>query len=72
MRHIRGRTFYWNDDRWIDAGIQGHADAKTVQVKFDSNEYFALLAKHPEAAPWLSIGTRLRLWLDETVYDIGE
>jgi len=46
MRQIHGRTFYWNDGRWNDANVQGHEEAKKVQVKFDSDEYFALLAKH--------------------------
>ena len=72
MRHIRGRTFYWNDDFWIDANVQSHAEAKKLPVKFGSDEYFALMAKHPEVAPWLSVGSRMRLWLDETVVEIEE
>ena len=72
MRHVRGRTFYWNDGLWIDATLQGHENAKKAQVKFGSDEYFALLTKHPEAAPWFSVGTRVRLWLDETVYEVEE
>lgn len=43
-----------------------------MQVKFNSDEYFALLAKHPHAAQWLSVGRNVQLALDDTVYEIAE
>ena len=71
-RVVRGRTFYQNGAQWVDAQVQSRPDAQRVQVKFGSDEYFDLLTKHPDAAPWLSLGVNVQLVLDETVYDIVE
>jgi len=71
-RFIRGRTFYQNGAQWIDAEVQRHPDARRVQVKFNSDEYFSLLKKYPDAAQWLSVGTNVQLLLDDTVYEVVE
>jgi Ca-activated chloride channel family protein len=71
-RFIRGRTFYQNGDQWVDALVQSRPDARRVQVKFDSDEYYALLVKHPDATQWLSVGRNLQLLLDDVVYEIVE
>jgi len=72
MRQLANRTFFWNGTQWLDAEIQRHADAPKVQVQFGSDEYFALLAKHPAAAPWFAAGPAVQIWLDGTVYDVVE
>jgi hypothetical protein len=41
-------------------------------VKFNSDEYFSLLKKYPDAAQWLSVGTNVQLLLDDTVYEVVE
>jgi len=69
-RYIRGRTFYQNGAQWIDANVASHPDAKKAQVKFNSDEYFALLKKHADAAQWLAVGRNVQLYLDGTVYEI--
>jgi Ca-activated chloride channel family protein len=69
-RHIAGRTFYQNGNQWIDSNVQQRQNAKTVQVKFNSDEYFALIKKHVNAAQWLSVGRSVQLLLDDTVYEI--
>jgi len=69
-RHINGRTFYQNGTRWVDARVQSRPDARFVQVKFNSAEYFELLSRHPYAARWLSLGTNVQLVLDDTVYEV--
>ena len=71
-RFIRGRTFYQNGTQWIDALVQSHPDARRVQVKFNSDEYFDLLRRHADAAQWLSVGTNVQLVLDDTVYEVVE
>jgi hypothetical protein len=71
-RFIRGRTFYQNGTQWIDAEVQRRPDARRAQVKFNSDEYFDLLQKHPDAAQWLSVGTNVQLLLDDTVYEVVE
>jgi hypothetical protein len=56
--------------QWIDAEVQRRADARRVQVNFNSNEYFGLLSKPPDAAQWLSVGTNVQLLLGNTVCEI--
>jgi Ca-activated chloride channel family protein len=71
-RYVRGRTFYQNGAQWIDAHVQSRPDARKVQVKFNSDEYFALLTRHPDAAQWLSVGRNVQLLLDDTIYEVAE
>jgi Ca-activated chloride channel family protein len=69
-RVVAGRAFYQNGDTWTDSTIQSNQNAKQVQVKFDSDEYFALLKKYPDAAPWMSLGNNMDVMLDDTIYSI--
>jgi hypothetical protein len=39
-------------------------------VKFGSDEYFALLMKHPDAPQWLSVGRNVQLVLDDVIYEV--
>ncbi len=71
-RVIRGRTFYQNGVQWVDARVQSLPDAPRVRVPFGSDEYFDLLAKHSDAAPWLALGVSVQVVLDDTVYEIVE
>jgi hypothetical protein len=45
---------------------------QTPARQFNSEEYFNLLTKHPEAGPWLALGQNVVLTLDDTVYEIAE
>ena len=71
-RVVSGRAFYQNGAQWIDASVQRLPNARRVPVKFDSDEYYALLARYPQAAPWLSVSRNVQIELDNTVYDISE
>ena len=65
---MNGRAFYQNGDAWTDSTIQGKKDAKTVEIKFNSDEYFALLKKYPYIAQWMSLGTNVDVLIEDTVY----
>jgi Ca-activated chloride channel family protein len=69
---VGGRSFYQNGTQWIDAGIQKLKDPKRVRVQFSSQEYFDLIAKKPEARPWLALGQNVQFTLGGTVYEIYE
>jgi Ca-activated chloride channel homolog len=71
-RFAGGRTFYRNGAQWVDALVQAHLGATKKQVTFGSDEYFALLAKHPEAGPWLAVGQSVQVWLDDAIVEITE
>ncbi|HEX4797012.1 MAG TPA: VIT and VWA domain-containing protein [Humisphaera sp.] len=67
-RVIRDRTFYQNGDIWTDSTAQENLaknkDLKQREVKFGSDEFFAILAKHPEASEWLALGEKVDVMLD--------
>jgi Ca-activated chloride channel family protein len=69
---VAGRSFYQNGTQWIDAGIQKLKDPKRVRIQFNSQEYFELIAKEPEARPWLALGQNVQFTLAGTVYEIYE
>ena len=70
-RFVNGRAFFQNGHQWIDSNAQNNA-AKRQRIQFNSEEYFNLLTKHPEAGPWLALGQNVVLTLDNTVYEITE
>jgi Ca-activated chloride channel family protein len=69
-RFVNGRAFFQNGNQWIDSNAQN--TAKRQRIQFNSEEYFNLLTKHPEAGPWLALGQNVVLTLDDTVYEIAE
>ena len=69
-KYIAGRAFFQNGNQWIDNNVSAQNAAKACAIKFGSDEYFALLAQHPEARPWLALGENVKLLLASTVYEI--
>jgi Ca-activated chloride channel homolog len=69
-RYVNGRAFYQNGAQWIDSNVQRLKNARHVQIQFNSDKYFALLAQYPHAAPWFSVGRNVQIELDNTVYEI--
>ncbi len=71
-RFVQGRTFFRNGDLWVDQRVSEQTKAKRVRIEFASNEYFELLKKHPEAQPWLALGTKVTLLLAGTIFEISD
>jgi hypothetical protein len=71
-RFVAGRAFYRNGDEWVDAGVQTLGAARPVEIRFGSEEYFALLRRAPGVAPYLSLGGKVLFALEGTVYKITE
>ncbi len=69
---VAGKNFFQNDKQWIDADIQKNPNARHVRIQFGSKEYFDLVAKNPQALPWLALGQNVQFALDSTVYEIYE
>ncbi|MGI8437255.1 MAG: VIT and vWA domain-containing protein [Chthoniobacterales bacterium] len=69
-KFVNGRAFFQNGNQWVDSTAQNISRREHVQ--FNSDAYFALLQRHPEAAPWLALGQNLLLALDNTVYEITD
>jgi Ca-activated chloride channel family protein len=69
-RVVNGRAFYQNGNVWNDSTAQAKKNVKTVEVKFNSEEYFGLLKSHPEVAQWLSLGDNVDVVIEETLYQV--
>jgi len=69
-RVVKGRAFYQNGSTWTDAQAASKNDWKRRQVAFNSDEYFALLQEHPEAAAWLALGNEVDLVLGDTLVSV--
>ena len=72
VRNVGSKTFYQNGSAWTDAEVQARPGARRVQVKFGTEEYFALCRQAPEAAQWLSVGQNLQIAMAGVVYEITE
>ena len=72
QRFVHGRAFFQNGSQWIDSNIQAIPNARRVQVKFNSQDYFDLVAKHPHALAWFAVGRNVQVALDNTVYEVTE
>jgi len=68
VRVVNGRAFYQNGTTWSDATVQSRQNLKRQRIKFNGDEYFALLAKYPAAAPWLSLGNEVDVVIEDTLY----
>ena len=69
-KFVRGRSFYKNGETWVDSGVQTQKDAKVVDVAFGSDDYFALLRRHPDIPAWLSVGPDVQVLIDGVVYQV--
>jgi len=72
-RFLNGKAFVQNGAQWVDTEVQARpADDKPVQVVFNSDAYFQLIADHPAAAPWLAVGRNVQVVIDGQLYEVVE
>ena len=69
---VAGHKFYQEGDELIDVAAKGMPQARHVQVRFDSIEYFELLAKYPKTLPAFKGARKVQLAVDDTVYEVHE
>ena len=69
-RTVNGRAFYQNSGVWQDSTAQEKTGLAAVNITFNSEAWFELMRKHPEARPWLSLGSDIDLVLDNQLYQI--
>jgi Ca-activated chloride channel family protein len=72
VRVLEGRAFYQNGSVWTDSTAQGRARLTQKNIRFAAPEFFALLAAHPKASHWLSLGNNIDIVVDDTLYSIRE
>ena len=69
-RFVAGRTFYRHGEVWMDAKVAESPNAKRVKVVFASDAYFKLFDEHPRARAWLALGSKVQVFLGDTIYEI--
>jgi Ca-activated chloride channel family protein len=67
---INGRAFYQNGTIWTDSTAQSLKNLKSQDVKFGSDEYFAILKDHPEATAWLALANEVDVVIGDTLYQV--
>ena len=72
LQYVQGRTFYWNENQWVDHEIQKLVDPRRIRIAFNSAEYFDLIQRRPQVLPWLALGQNVQFILDGVVYEIFE
>ncbi|HEY8667885.1 MAG TPA: VIT domain-containing protein [Tepidisphaeraceae bacterium] len=66
-RLVNGRAFYQNGQIWTDSTAQSKQNLKKQEIKFNSDEYFALLKQHPDIAQWLSLGDQVDVVVEDAL-----
>jgi hypothetical protein len=67
---VSGKCFYQNGPTWCDSAAQTKQNLKRQEVKFNSDDYFALVRRAPQVSQWLSLGNELDVVIDDTLYVI--
>ncbi len=70
IRTAGGKTFYLRDGIWTDADFRTGMTLPQTVVKFGSDEYFALLKQKPRLAAFFSLGEKVLVILDGTLYRV--
>jgi hypothetical protein len=67
---VKGHRFVQKGQELIDTASAQAEGARRVRIRFDSREYFTLLARHPTSL--LTLARNVCLTLDDTIYEIYE
>lgn len=70
IRTAGGRTFYLRDGVWTDADFKAGMTLPQTVVKFGSDEYFTLLKQKPRLGAFFSLGEKVLVILDGTIYRV--
>jgi Ca-activated chloride channel family protein len=68
VKYVEDRTFYFDKGVWVDSLHEGKQDV--TEVKFLSDEYFELVAKHKNVGKFLALGDEVLVVIDEKAYRI--
>ena len=71
-RFVAGKSFFLNGTGWVDSELQRQPTGERRQVKFGSEDYFALLQRQPKLAAWLALGPNVQFLWQSVVYEISE
>ncbi|MCI0490329.1 MAG: VWA domain-containing protein [Blastocatellia bacterium] len=67
---VGSKTFMLKDGVWTDTAYKAGDNLPKVEVKFGSDEFFALLAKEPELSEFFAIGEKVIVVFKGKVYQV--
>jgi hypothetical protein len=67
---VAGKNFYRQGNNWVDADFKPEARMSEINIKFGSDEYFALAAKEKGIGQYLAIGEEVVFVWKNRVYRI--
>lgn len=70
LRVVNNRAFYQNGNRWVDSHSQTQQNLKQKQVKFGSDEYFALVRTNADMAAAMALGNEVDVVIGDTLYQV--
>jgi Ca-activated chloride channel family protein len=71
IKYVGDKTFVLNDGVWTDTAFDPDRMVP-VPVSFGSEDYFALVATHPEWGRYFALGDHVIVVLDGTAYEVRE
>jgi Ca-activated chloride channel family protein len=69
-RHVKGHTFHMIGGVWIDGAFRAAMKDGVTEVKAFSDEYFALIRRHPELAKIFAFSSRILVVINGTAIEI--
>jgi Ca-activated chloride channel family protein len=72
IQQVGSKTFYNVDGSWVDSKVDDAARKGARKVAYLSDDYFALLAKHPGDARFFALGSKVVVKLADEVVEITE
>lgn len=72
IQQVGSKTFYNVDGAWVDSKVDDAARKAAKKVTYLSDDYFALLAKHPEDASYFALGSKVVVKVGDEVVEVGE
>ncbi|HEX8638502.1 MAG TPA: hypothetical protein VF692_10595, partial [Pyrinomonadaceae bacterium] len=68
VRKVGVKTFYLENDFWVDSEFKAEAKLPEIKLKFASDEYFDLIGKEPQLAKFFALGEQVVLVWNGKVY----
>ena len=70
VKHLEDKTFYLANGTWWDSTVA--ADTRRTTVSVMSDEYFALVKRHPKLGRYFALGERVVVAFAGAVYEVTQ
>ncbi len=70
LRYVVGKSFHFADGVWYDIALDEERSGPEIDVKFASEEYFALLEERPALAPFFALGEEVKVLFEGAAYSV--